>query len=128
MPRSDFATSAEYHADAAIRAGQLLNDQIARIDAALRTLKAAKDRLLPSIYAMHREPLTRMRRQLARDLDSIMAAPLSADIVARRWNSNAYGPNVLNACEAVDYSVSRAAETTAYRDMIAARRAAEVRA
>ena len=113
---------------AGMRAQLLINGHIAQIDAALRMLKAAKDRLLPSIYAMHREPLTRMRRQLARDLDSIMAAPLSADIVARRWNSNAYGPNVLNACEAVDYSISRAAETMAYRDMIVARRAAEVRA
>lgn len=95
------------------RAQLLINGHIAQIDAALRTLKAAKDRLLPSIYAMHIDTLGRMRGQIARDLDSIMAAPLGADIVARRWNSNAYGPNVLSACEAVDRSISRAAEVRA---------------
>lgn len=120
--------TADEACSAGMRAQLLINGHIAQIDAAMRMLKAAKDRLLPSIYAMHREPLIRMRRQLARDLDSIMAAPLSADIIARRWNSNAHGPDVLNACEAVDYSISRAAETMAYRDMIVARRAAELRA
>lgn len=39
MPRSDFATSAEYHADCDRRAGEMLNSQIARIDAALDKLE-----------------------------------------------------------------------------------------
>lgn len=95
------------------RAQLLINGHIAQIDAALRTLKASKDRLLPSLYDLHGDKLSRMRRQLARDLDSIMAAPLSADILARRWNGNAHGPDVLSACEAVDRSISRAAEVQA---------------
>lgn len=98
---------------AGMRAQLLINGHIAQIDAALRTLKAAKDRLLPSIYVMHSDPLNRMRRQLVRDLDSIMAAPLSADIIARRWNGNAHGTDVLSACEAVDRSISRAVEVRA---------------
>lgn len=61
MPRSDFPTSAEYHADADVRAGDLLNSQIALIDAALSFMDQRKAAYLPSIYAATRTQLVGLR-------------------------------------------------------------------
>lgn len=62
MPRSDFATSAEYHADAAIRAAALIKMTVARIDAAIAMLEANRHRCGPMTFNAVRDELVRHRR------------------------------------------------------------------
>lgn len=104
----------------ATRAQLLLNSHIAQIDAAMRTLKGGQGRMVASIYDMHAAKLARLRKALIHDLDDVLAAPLSAVAYIRRWNHNAFGPNVLAACEAVDAAIARAGKPS-YQDIRAAR-------
>lgn len=62
MPRSDFATSAEYHADAAIRAAALIKTTVTRIDAAISMLEANRHRCGPMTFNAVRDELMRNRR------------------------------------------------------------------
>lgn len=99
--------SADAPASDAMRAQLLLNGHIARIDAALSQLRLAKDRMVPSIADMHGDKLHRLRRAIIGDLDNVLNAPLGAGAYIRRWNHNAFGPNVDSACEAVDAAIAR---------------------
>ena len=101
------------------RAQILLQGHIAQIDAALRTLRANRESMLPSTADMHHETLNRCRSALIHDLDCVLAAPLGCKFYIGHWNHNGRGPNVLDACEAVDRSIGK---RHAYRDMLAARR------
>lgn len=62
MARSDFATSAEYHADAAIRAADLIKRTVARIDAAISILEGNRHRCGPMTFNAVRDELMRWRR------------------------------------------------------------------
>lgn len=62
MARSDFATSAEYHADAAIRAADLIKRTVARIDAAVSMLEGNRHRCGPMTFDAVRDELMRHRR------------------------------------------------------------------
>lgn len=62
MPRSDFATSAEYHADAAIRAAALIKTTVTRIDAAISMLEGNRHRCGPMTFNAVRDELLRHRR------------------------------------------------------------------
>jgi hypothetical protein len=101
------------------RAQILIQGHIAQVDAALRTLRANRETMLPSMADMHADKLGRLHRTLIHDLDCVLAAPLGCQPYIGRWNHNGRGPNVLDACEAVDRSIGK---RHAYRDMLAARR------
>ena len=62
MPRSDFATSAEYHADAANRALDLIQTTVARIDAAVEKLERSRHRCSPFTFSAVRDELMSNRR------------------------------------------------------------------
>lgn len=102
------------------RAQILIQGHIAQIDAAMDQLRLHRATMVPSIAGMHADKLRRLRKALIHDLDDVLAAPLGAVAHIRRWNHNAFGPNVLSACEAVDRSIGK---RHAYRDMVTARRA-----
>lgn len=101
------------------RAQILIQGHIARIDAALRQLRLHRDTMVPSIADMHDHRLARFKCYLVRDLDSVLAAPAMASYYCGKWGGNGHGPNVMDACEAMDHSIGR---RNAYRDMLAARR------
>ena len=105
MTRSDFATSAEYHADAAIRAGQLLNSQIARIDSALSFMAQRKAVYLPATYKALRDNLIGVRNNALWYLDQ----PNNGGATAiGMMGPNGRGPKIDALIESVDRMANRA--------------------
>ncbi|SES08018.1 hypothetical protein [Sphingobium sp. YR768] len=73
MPRSDFATSAEYHADAAVRAADLIQTTVARIDAAISKLENNRHRCGPFTFDAVRDELMCNRRNYLGRADQVQA-------------------------------------------------------
>jgi hypothetical protein len=105
MTRSDFTTSAEYHADAAIRAGQLLNGQIARIDAALSFMAQRKAVYLPATYKALRDSLIGVRNNALRYLGK---SDNGGELACGMMGPNGYGPKIDALIESVDRMANRA--------------------
>ncbi|WP_311271268.1 hypothetical protein [Sphingobium sp. WCS2017Hpa-17] len=104
MPRSDFATSAEYHADAANRAAALIKTTVARIDAAISMLEANRHRCGPMTFNAVRDELVRGRRAYLALTDRVDAD--GADICGQ-WGKNGRLSQVDTLVEQVD-RISRA--------------------
>jgi hypothetical protein len=62
MTRSDCATSAEYHADASVRAAGLIKRTVTRIDAAISMLEGNRHRCGPMTFSAVRHGLNDARR------------------------------------------------------------------
>ncbi|RSU58041.1 hypothetical protein [Sphingobium yanoikuyae] len=105
MPRSDFATSAQYHADAAIRAADLLNSQIARIDSALSFMAQRKAVYLPATYKALRDNLIGVRNNALRYLGK---PDNGGDLACGMMGPNGYGPKIDALIESVDRMANRA--------------------
>ncbi|WP_370309254.1 hypothetical protein [Sphingobium abikonense] len=113
MPRTDFPTSAEYHADAERRAYDLLNSQIARIDAALDFLKLNRSRVLPSIFTGIHTQLVGMRNRA----EGFLVMPDHGGATAIGiMGANGCGPKITALTESVDFHVNKATDYRALRD------------
>jgi len=110
MARADFATSAEYHADAERRAYDLLNEQIARIDAALDFLKLNRSKMLPSIYAGLHTQLVGLRNRA----ENFIVMPDHGGTTALGiMGANGCGPKITALIASVDFHANRPASIAA---------------
>ncbi|MEC9017662.1 MAG: hypothetical protein VYC29_07085 [Pseudomonadota bacterium] len=113
MARADFATSAEYHADAERRAYDLLNEQIARIDAALDFLKLNRGRVVPGIYASLHTQLVGLRNRA----EGFLVMPDHGGATAIGiMGTDGCGPKITALTESVDFHVNKATDYRALRD------------
>ncbi|MEW6626556.1 MAG: hypothetical protein AB1431_07190 [Pseudomonadota bacterium] len=110
MARADFATSAEYHADAERRAYDLLNEQIARIDAALEFLKLNRGRVVPGIYAGLHTQLVGLRNRA----EGFLVMPDHGGATAIGFmGANGCGPKIAALIASVDFHANRPASIAA---------------
>lgn len=115
MAIADFATSAEYYADAERRAYDLLNGQIARIDAALDFLKSNRSRVLPSIYDGLCTQLVGHRNMAEWYLLQPGFSTI-APVAIGMMGANGRGPRLDMLIESVDFHVNKATDYRALRD------------
>lgn len=105
-------------ASPSIRAQDLLNGHIARIDAALRFLRTREGRLSQWTRERLSMKLHTLRGQLIHDLDDVLACPSIAKHYNGKWGHNGFAPNVASACEAVDRARDADEVHAAYRRSI----------
>lgn len=90
------------------RATLKLNGYVAAIDAARDHLATGEAQMLPSIFEWLDEDLRRWRGYCLRHLHQVLDAPASASCMIGMIGENGNGPKIMDACEAVDFHVSKA--------------------
>ncbi|WP_066770004.1 hypothetical protein [Sphingobium sp. CCH11-B1] len=104
MLRSDFSTSAEYHADCDRRAGILLRDQIARIDAALDRLERNRRWIKPFTARAYYDGLVSHRAKA----EWYLSQPDNGGVTALgMMGANGRGPRLDDLIRSVDFHANQ---------------------